>query len=71
MIDIAVSQDDEPQFVGSAACCGELGLESVPLAREAGVDEDVAVLNLDEVAVHAEIEPANPANHVVSPGAPV
>lgn len=65
MIDIAVGQDDEAQIVRPATCCSKFGVELVPLVREARVDEDVAALNINEIAVHAEVDPADSADHAV------
>jgi len=67
MIDIAVSEDDEAQVIGPATCCSKFGVELVPLVREARVDEDVAALNINEIAVHSEVDPADSADHAVLP----
>src|SRR5450759_2756552 len=65
MIEIAMGQGDEAQFTGPATCCRKFGVELVPLAREARVDEDVTALNIDEIAVRAQVDPADSAGHAV------
>ena len=64
MIDIAMRQDDEAQVLRRpAARSREFGVELVLLVREARVDEDIAVLDIDEIAVDAEVDPADSADH--------
>jgi hypothetical protein len=65
MIEIAMGQDDEAQSTGPATCCRKLSVELVPPTWKPRVDEDVTALNIDEIAVHAQVDPADSAGHAV------
>jgi len=67
MIDIAMGQDDEAQFTGPATCCRKLSVKLVPPSGKPRVDEDVTALDIDEIAVHAQVDPADSADHAVLP----
>src|SRR5450759_1214954 len=68
MIDIAMRQDDKAQAVrGPATRSREFGVEFVLLVWEARVDEDVAALDINEIAVDAEVDPADSVGRAVRP----